>query len=137
VVTEDHKHGRLLRLPAAGAPVVLLDKLNRPEGLSVGKDGAIYIAETATGRVRVYRNGKLHTVIDRLNEPDQVRLDAAGALWITEDAKPGRLVRYQDGKFEVIVSGLDFPQGMVFMADGTLLLAEQGRSRVLAVRRAN
>jgi uncharacterized protein YacL len=35
-----------------------------------------------------------------------------------------------------VLSGLQAPQGIAFLPDGAVLVAEQGRARILIVRRA-
>lgn len=136
ILSEDSVNGRLVHLHRrSGLAETIIAGLNRPEGLAVATDGTIYVAETATGRVLAYRNGYLKSMVDDLDEPDQVRLAADGALWITEDTPRARLLRLKDGAVNVILSGLHSPQGMVFTANGALLLAEQGRGRILIVTR--
>ncbi len=139
VVSEDRLGGRILRVPRRdGAVEVLTGGLDRPEGLTVARDGTIYFAETGTGRVLRLREGfAVETVVDGLDEPDQVKLAPDGALWISEDARPGRLLRFADGRLETVLSGLQAPQGIAFLPDGTVLVAEQGRARILAVRRTS
>ncbi|MBI5137234.1 MAG: hypothetical protein HZA24_07845 [Nitrospirae bacterium] len=136
VISEDGSPGRLLRLEPGGGFTVLADGLERPEGLVVAADDTIYIAETAAGRVRVYRDGGLTVLAEGIAWPDQVRLDPDGNLWVTEDQSPGRLLRVgPGGAVAVVATGLDFPQGML-VRDGVLLVAEQGRGRILAFTRA-
>ena len=137
VVSEDTASGRLLRVRRDGnQPVeVIIGGLNRPEGLIVSPDGAIIFAETGTGRVLSIKNGKLSVLLHDLDEPDQVELAPDGALWITEDVHNGRLLRFKDGTLEAVLSGLHSPQGIAFGAAGEIWLAEQGRKRILAIRR--
>lgn len=137
VISEDSINGRLLRVPRGGPnPVqIIIGGLSRPEGLVAQPNGAIVFAETATGRVLSYKDGKIHVLVQDLDKPDQVERAPDGALWITEDARSARLLRLKDGKLDTILSGLLFPQGMAFGADGTIWLAEQGRQRILAVHR--
>lgn len=138
VVSEDVMNGRLLRVRRAGnqAVEVLLGGLNRPEGLMVNSDGAVIFAETGTGRVLSFKNGKVSVVLHDLDEPDQVKMSPDGALWITEDVDNGRLLRFKDGTLGTVLSGLRSPQGMAFNAGGaTLWLAERGRQRILVIQR--
>jgi sugar lactone lactonase YvrE len=134
VLSEDKVNGRLVQWrKQSGAVETLIGGLNRPEGLALAGDGAIIVAETGTGRVLSWKDGRLRSVVDDLDEPDQVKLSPDGALWITEDAPHGRLLRLRDGALETIVSDLNAPQGMAFAADGGLFVAEQGRARILYV----
>jgi sugar lactone lactonase YvrE len=139
LISEDVRKGRLLRLPRSGERTmeVILDDLNRPEGVLIAPDGAIIFAETASGRVLSYRNGEVNVIVDDLSEPDQVELATDGALWITEDVRNGRLLRLKDGVLETVISGLRQPQGISFGVDGSVWLAEQGRQRILVIRPSN
>jgi sugar lactone lactonase YvrE len=135
VVSEDSVNGRIVRIKRNGVLETIMAGLNRPEGIAVAKDGTVYIAETATGRVLAYRRGDMEDIVQDLDEPDQVELAPDGALWITEDAKPGRLLRYYDGALDVVLTGVSAPQGIAFFNNGTVLVAEQGTGRILAVSR--
>jgi len=130
-------NGRLLRVRRYGdrAVEVLLGGLNRPEGLVLSQDGEVIFAEAGTGRVLAFKNGKLSVVLHDLDEPDQIEIAPDGALWITEDVSNGRLLRFKDGALETVLSGLHSPQGIAFGADGVIWLAEQGRQRILLIRR--
>jgi len=135
-ITEDRTQGRLLRLAADGSVSVLAEGLRRPEGIAVAADGTIYVAETSTGRVLAYQNGTIRVVQDGIVEPDQVTIGPAGNLWVTEDRNPGRLLRINLGDgaagVTVIAANLNYPQGIIFKGP-TLLLAEQGRHRILTL----
>jgi sugar lactone lactonase YvrE len=132
-VNEDSINGRLVRVLRNGVVEVITSGLNRPEGLAVTDDGTLIIAETGTGRVLAWRHGEMSVLVEDLEEPDQVEVGPDGAIWITEDMQPGRLLRYQDWTLEVILTGLWAPQGMTITGPNSLLLAEQGRGRILQV----
>lgn len=131
LVSEDNVNGRIVRLMPGGRVDTLIGGLNRPEGICLAGDGELYIAETATGRVLAYHQGAVRTVVEDLDAPDQIRLAVDGALWITEDSSQGRLLRLRDGQLDVIAAGLSRPQGIAFLAGGQVLVAEQGRNRIL------
>jgi len=134
IIAEDHG-GRVMRVTSAGESEVLFKGLHRPEGLAVSPSGTVYVAETATGRIIATTDDGMVTIIDGLNFPDQVEIAPDGALWITEDAKPGRLLRYLSGRLEVVMAGLTAPQGIAFGRNGEVYVAEQGRNRILVLRR--
>ena len=136
IVSEDHRLGRLLRLGKGGKVATLAANLKRPEGLCTDRHGSVFFAETGTGRVMRYKNGKIDIIIQGLHEPDQLECDADGSVWITEDSRAGRLLHYHDGRLDVIASNLVYPQGMVLLDNGSVLLAEQGRSRILVLQAA-
>ncbi len=132
-VAEDSVNGRILRLRKDGTTEVITAGLNRPQGLAVGRDGTLYACEAATGRVIEFRDGDMNVLVEDLDEPDQIQLAEDGALWITEDARPGRLLRYEDGNVAAVLSDMRTPQGMAVTGPTTLLVAEQGRGRILLV----
>ena len=65
--------------------------------------------------------------------PDDLAFDAAGRL-LFSDIKTGAVSALNaDGSVERIVGGLSAPEGIVVQADGRILVAEQGRNRILAI----
>lgn len=134
-ITEDIVPGRLLRVSLSGEIEVLLTDLVLPEGLAVSSDGAIYFAEQDAGTVSLFKDGRARVVVGGLNKPDQITLAPDGAIWISEDARPGRLLRYHEGSLETIVEDLWAPQGIAFGLEGEVYVSEQGRNRILVLRR--
>ena len=134
-VTEDLDVGRLLVVSLSGEVEVLLTDLSRPEGLAVSADGAIYFAEQRAGTVALFKDGRAKVVVGGLNNPDQITLAPDGALWISEDAKPGRLLRHHEGSLETIAEDLWAPQGIAFGPRGEVYVSEQGRDRILVLKR--
>jgi sugar lactone lactonase YvrE len=68
-----------------------------------------------------------------LPAPDDLIFDQAGRLFFS-DIKTGTVSAIgADGSAVTIASGLSAPEGMVFTTDGRLLVAEQGRNRVVTV----
>jgi glucose/arabinose dehydrogenase len=132
LVTRDRKKGSLIRVSESGETAVLIRGLRRPEGIAQGKKGEVFIAETATGKVLLFRDGKLTTLVSGLEKPDQLAGTSDGTRLITEDADPGRLLSYKDGRLSVVASCLASPQGILPLEgnDG-VLVSEQGRDRVL------
>ncbi len=134
LVTRDRKKGSLLHIGRSGQTAVLLDGLQRPEGIARGRQGQVYLAETATGRVLVIKDGAVKTLVEGIEKPDQVAVGPGGVVFITEDAKPGRLLSYRDGRLGVIARCLYAPQGILPLDNG-LLVSEQGRNRILRFRK--
>jgi sugar lactone lactonase YvrE len=136
VVAEDRQDGRIVRVTENGEVQPVFQHLNRPEGLTIDSDGSIVVAETGSGRILRITDGSLKVIVGGLNSPDQVFRAPDGAIWISEDATPGRLLRYRDGELEEVASGLSAPQGIAYdAANDRYLVAEQGRSRLLAFAR--
>src|SRR5437773_267807 len=99
-----------------GGPAVKA-QLNDPSGIVHGRDGTLYISDTANHRIRkVARDGKITTIAGtgepgwsgdggpaaagKLNEPYEVRLDAAGNLFWVE--RLSHTVRRRDAKTGIV-----------------------------------
>ena len=134
-ITEDIDPGRLLGVSLSGEVEVLLTNLSRPEGLAVSAEGAIYFVEEGAGTLSVFKDGRTRVVVGGMNNPDQITFAPDGALWISEDARPGRLLRHHAGSLETIAEDLHAPQGIAFGAAGEVYVSEQGRDRILVLRR--
>jgi sugar lactone lactonase YvrE len=64
-------------------------------------------------------------------EPDDLVLAPDGSIFIS-DVTEGTVKQYtQTGMLNVILSGLRAPEGMAFLPDGSLIIAEQGRNRLI------
>jgi sugar lactone lactonase YvrE len=65
--------------------------------------------------------------------PDDLAFDGAGRL-LFSDIKAGTVSALKaDGSVERIAGGLSAPEGIVVQDDGRILVAEQGRNRVVAI----
>ena len=136
IIAQDLTDGRVISL-SNGVVTVLAEHLLRPEGLSLGAHGEIYVAETATGRILRISKAGIETLIEGLNEPDQVATGPDGSLWITEDRKVARLLRFKSGRLETVLSKLSEPQGIAVIDADSVYVSEQGRDRLLYVHRAD
>lgn len=66
------------------------------------------------------------------DRPDDLAFDPAGHL-VFSDVYHGTVSRLNaDGSVTVLVSGLANPEGLVFLENGTLIIAEQRTNRILA-----
>jgi len=134
--------GRLLRLDAVGGTLsVLRGGLSEAEGVAVCDHGDLFYTlkgkGTGTGSVRRWlADGSDPVLVTDLNAPGFLMCDELG-LWISEDAthRARLLLLDRSGQLHVILSGLRSAQSVLALAPGRLLLAEQGRGRVLLVER--
>ncbi len=134
-ITEDlQSGGRLVAVTPDGIVNVLLDNLEKPEGLALANDGTLYLAESGTGRILHVSGSDVSTLIDGLHAPDQIAVATDGSIWITEDRLEGRVLRFSDGQLETIVSGIASPQGIAIEEDGWVYIAEQGLNRIIRLR---
>jgi glucose/arabinose dehydrogenase len=100
--------------------------LSAPDGLAIGPDGTLYVAEEKAGRVsQVGPSGDITPVIVGLASPEGIAFDGAGNLYVVEDVSAGRLVqRTPDGTTTTLVVDLDAPEGIASASDGTLYVTE-------------
>ena len=112
--------------------------LNWPLDLTVGTDGAVYVAD-GTYFYRVGSDGSLNTV-GMLFSPGYpgflrgVIAGDAGEFIVTTAADT--VARYRPGsdESEPLAAGVDQPYGVALAPDGTVVVVEQGAGRLLAVR---
>ena len=72
-------------------------------------------------------------LLRNLPAPDDLAFDNQGRL-LFSDVKAGSVSALRaDGSVERIAAGLSGPEGIVVQADGRILVAEQGRNRVVAI----
>jgi sugar lactone lactonase YvrE len=71
-------------------------------------------------------------VIWRGGQPDDLAVGQDGALWISDAST--QVTRVVGGKVVRTLRGLSEPEGMVPLLSGDIVVAEQGRDRVLVVR---
>ena len=121
--------GAIRRVPTGG----------RPNGLALGHDGRLWIADAARGEIRRLdpATGTVETMAADLDGPNDLAFDAVGNLVFTcpgaSRHEPTGTVRClkPDGETSVIADGLYFPNGLAFAADGSeLLVAETYRRRL-------
>ncbi|WP_432218044.1 hypothetical protein ACREYJ_27580 [Pseudomonas kribbensis] len=135
---EDKTPGRLLRFePDTQQLTVLRSGLDEGEGVSVCPDGRLFYTEKAKGWVKQWQpQGEDLIVAKDLNAPGFVQCTDDG-LWITEDAThmAKLLLVDQDGKLQVILNHLRSAQTIIQISTGEYLLAEQGRNRILKLKK--
>lgn len=75
----------------------VLAALNRPRGVAVDADGAIYIADTGNRRIRRVFSAVIETVADGLSAPTGVYVDDTYAVWVA-DPGDGMVRRFAPGR---------------------------------------
>jgi len=65
--------------------------------------------------------------------PDDLAFDSHGRLLISDITAGTVSALNPDGSVERIAGGLSAPEGIVLAADGRILIAEQGRNRIVAI----
>lgn len=127
--------GQVVRV-GNGTVDILINELNRPDGLYLhGK--RLYIAEeVADGRLLEFDldTGGLRTIAV-LRNPEGIARGRDGHLLVSEDNVNGRVVRLMpDGLVDTLIGGLNRPEGIFLARDGDLYIAETATGRVLAYR---
>ncbi|MBK8578354.1 MAG: hypothetical protein IPN78_08870 [Candidatus Accumulibacter sp.] len=143
VILADRKNGELTEFnPDTGSSRILLSGLDKGEGLCAMPDGRIYFTEKQrNSSLYQYQagegpraGGKL-ALFGGLQSPGFLLCTSQG-IWITEDrTNDGRLLFWDFARLQVIAEHLHAPQSVLIRSDHELLLAEQGRSRLLLFSR--
>ena len=130
--------GRLLRFdPLTRVLTVLRSGLSEGEGVAVCPDGRLFYTEKGKRWVKHWQaDGADVLVLEQLNAPGFLMCNDEG-LWITEDSthRARLLLLDRTGSLQTILRGLRSGQTVLPLAPGRLLLAEQGRGRILEVER--
>jgi hypothetical protein len=111
-----------------GTVSILIDRLDRPDGLAMAGDTLYLTEEVMDGRVLSYqlKTGELKELA-RLRKPEGIDILAPGSLVLAEDVGNGRLVQLDgNGKLTVLASGLKRPEGLRVSGDGTIYRFESG-----------
>lgn len=129
--------GDLLRFdPETHQLSVLREGLSGGEGIAVCPDGELYYTEKPRGWIKRWRPGGDDELVQGgLNAPGFLMCNDEG-LWVTEDATHlARLLLIDaSGSLHVILRHLRAAQTVLSLSPGHLLLAEQGRARILELR---
>lgn len=74
-----------------------------------------------------------HVILQGVARPDDLVFDQQGRL-IFSDVYSGLIGRVNaDGSVTTLLRGLSVPEGLVVLRDGTMIIAEQGYNRILAL----
>ncbi len=135
---EDKQLGRLLRYdPSNGELVTLRAGLDEGEAITACADGRLFYTEKKKGWVKQWQaTGEDKLVQANLDEPGFLLCTAEG-LWITEDTTHMARVLLLNpaGQLQVILQHLRSIQTIIALEPGHYLLAEQGRNRILELKR--
>lgn len=136
LVIEDSRGGRLLSVdPHTQRMTVLYQGFEAGEGVCIGRDQRIFVVDNKATTLQEYQQGRMQVVLDGLNGPGFLRCTPAG-IWITEDVtNNGRLLFYDYRELHIIARHLHSPQSVLEDGDNAILVAEQGRSRLLRFTR--
>ena len=138
-VIEDRPEGRVLKYErSTGKVFELATELESGEGICAMESGVVYFGERDKGIVYKIQDGEISEYLTGLNAPGFLLCDdESHSIWITEDRRNyGRLLHSSSPhQIKVMATGLSSPQAVTINSEGRLLLAEQGRNRVIQFER--
>ena len=132
LIVEDAMNGRLIEFDPQGEKQSILYKgFEAGEGVCVGRDQRIFVVDNKGVDLLEFVNGGMKKTVGDLNGPGFLHCTDSG-IWITEDVtNNGRLLFYDYQNLHVIARHLHSPQSVLEDGDNGVLVAEQGRSRLL------
>ena len=135
VIIPDSANGTVLRASLDGKQVTVIARgFARPTSAWAEADGSILVTdENANALKRIRPNGVVEKLAS-LPVPDDVIEDVAGNIYVaTIGDNAIHMIAAATQRDTVLVSGLSSPQGIVFDADGNLVVADPGHHRLLKV----
>jgi hypothetical protein len=132
LIVEDAMNGRLIEFdPQDEKQSILYKGFEAGEGVCVGRDQRIFVVDNKGVDLLEFVNGGMKKTVGDLNGPGFLHCTDSG-IWITEDVtNNGRLLFYDYQNLHVIARHLHSPQSVLEDGDNGVLVAEQGRSRLL------
>lgn len=126
-VTEEDTRGRIVELDELLTASTFADGLVRPEGMDLGPDGALYIAEhSPSGKVYRFEMDGSRQTIGPVTNGEGLRCLPDGSIVVAETSAD-RIVRFlPDGTKVTITEGtVSAPDGVAYDADGGRILVSE------------
>lgn len=133
IIIPDSPNGKILRASLDGKNfTTIASGFARPTGAWVEQDGSLLVVdENANRLVRVHPDGALENLAD-LPVPDDVVEDSSGVIYVACLGDNAVHVLSASGQpFASLAGVLSAPQGLLFTADGSLLVTDPGHYRII------
>ncbi|MGH2408860.1 MAG: hypothetical protein ACRDGS_00690, partial [Chloroflexota bacterium] len=89
---------------------------------------------SAPGAPAAQGAGTLQILASVSGQPDDITMDARGRL-LWGDLAHGTIDQLANGRVTILARGFSVPEGIVILPSGSLVVAEQGRDRIVRVAR--
>jgi sugar lactone lactonase YvrE len=134
LIIPDSPHGTVLRASLDGKTVTVIAKgFARPTGAWVEPDGSILVPdENGAALKRIRPDGSVEKVAG-FSIPDDVIEDPTGNIFVAALGDNAVHVIPAGGQEHVLVGGLSSPQGIIFDADGNLVVTDPGNHRLIKI----
>jgi streptogramin lyase len=135
IIIPDSPNGRVLRVDANGKNErVLASGFARPTGADVAPDGTVLIADETGDQVYRIRPDGQKESLGHFAMPDDVVAAADGSVFVASLADNS--IREVDARTHAarLIATVQGPQGLVLAPDGSLVVSEPARHRLLRIR---
>lgn len=135
LIVPDSPNGTVLAVSADGKSVrQLATGLVRPTGAWTEANGNLLIAdENGNKVVSLHLDGTLEQVAS-MSVPDDVAVDSNGNIFVaTIGDNAIHVITAQNNQDSVLVNGLIDPQGIIFDADGNLIVTDSGHHQLVKI----
>jgi len=135
LIIPDSPNGRVLRVSLNGQILSELGRgFARPTGAWVEPDGSVLVVDETAGTLKRIRPDGQIELIASLPIPDDVIADEAGNIFVnTLGDNALHLISAETKHDQILVNDLADPQGLIFDAEGNLIVAESKRHRLIKI----
>jgi sugar lactone lactonase YvrE len=135
-LTEEDPQGRIVRIDHLQNTTVFASGLNGPEGLDVGPDGLLYVAEHyASGHVYRYSPDGTRETVGKVTNGEGLRVLPDGTVVVAETSE-NRIVAFDpQGRKSVLADRITAPDGVAYdpLNRRVLVTEDEGPGRLIAI----